>query len=173
MIYVAWPMYCGGCDAVCVWERHVLGHSTLLAPWITDVAAYFTGSLIGRHKIVPPSAPKRPGKGALVDWSSVWPRCRYGFSSCSPDLWAPRQLVLCCLRGAWTGCQCLRAGRRLVCLCDQALGRDQGLWQTVFPGHGGVLDRFDSVLFTMPSFLPRPFYLSRYDEPGVADPEGG
>ncbi len=153
MVYVAWPMYCAvsmlfAYDNAIYWVI-----PALLAPWVTDVAAYFTGSLIGRHKIVPAISPKKTWEGCfggLVGGMAampVWFLLVFPRPLDTPVV----RIVLFALLLGLIASVCAQVGDWFASAIKRWAGiKDYG---RLFPGHGGVLDRFDSVLFTMPVFF--------------------
>jgi phosphatidate cytidylyltransferase len=112
--------------------------------WICDVFAYFTGSLIGRHKLIPEVSPKKTVEGAIggVVFSVI--ACLvYGLLL---DLLFGNMEVnylLLALFGL-----VLSVVSQLGDLAASLIKREYGAkdYGTVFPGHGGVMDRFDSPI---------------------------
>jgi phosphatidate cytidylyltransferase len=119
----------------------------------SDIGGYFAGSFFGRHKMAPAISPKK-----------TWE----GFSGSALTCMAVGALLLPWLLGGvwWQG---VIVGAAAVCvatlgdLVESMIKRDLGLKDmgTLLPGHGGVLDRLDSLLFTVPvvwllyeAFLP-------------------
>jgi phosphatidate cytidylyltransferase len=128
---------------------------SLASPWISDVFAYFTGSALGRHKIVPQISPKKSIEGSLgglvggiVAVGAVMPWITgldFGVFVTRSSLVVFTVLggILLSIAsqfGDWVASAVKR-------WCDV---KDFGHF---LPGHGGMLDRFDSVLFTMPVTL--------------------
>lgn len=113
--------------------------------WVSDTAAYFVGSAIGKHKLCPVLSPKKSiegAVGAVVVTAIV--TCIYAVAIGERS---GEALVLFTLFGA--------AGSILGQIGDIAastIKRFTGIkdYGNLMPGHGGVLDRFDSVLFTLP-----------------------
>jgi len=152
-VYVAWPMYCAvsmlfAYDNAMYWVI-----PALLAPWVTDVAAYFTGSLIGRHKIVPAISPKKTWEGCiggLVGGMAAMPAWFLLVFPRPLDTPVIRIVLFALLLGL-VASVCAQVGDWFASAIKRWAGiKDYG---RLFPGHGGVLDRFDSVLFTMPVFF--------------------
>ena len=124
--------------------------------WGGDSAAYFAGSAFGKHKLMPEVSPKKTTEGAIgaVVGSVVLAELfTFIYSLLLPSL-GPGQpvikpyiyLVLVVVAGI---------GSVLGMLGDlftSAIKRQCGIkdYGTIFPGHGGILDRFDSVLLVMP-----------------------
>jgi len=107
-----------------------------------DTAAYFLGKAFGRRRIAPVLSPKKTLEGAIGGLlGSVL--IAYLFAIIYPFLPVPKLLLLGLLLGV-----AAEAGD----LLESALKRQAGLKDssTLIPGHGGILDRFDSTLFTAP-----------------------
>ena len=127
----------------------------LVSPWISDVFAYFTGSAIGRHKIVPRLSPKKTVEGCvggvlgtmLVLMIYFW-LFMQGRETVSNSL--AENLVLAAVAGLL-----LSVASQMGDWLASAVKRWCGVkdFGTILPGHGGILDRFDSVLFTLPVTL--------------------
>jgi len=114
----------------------------LTTTWASDTFAYFVGRAFGRHKLAPVLSPKKTVEGAaggLLSSALV----SYIFVQFVPSL--PLLPVL--LLGVLIGIASL-----LGDLVESALKRQAGIKDSghIIPGHGGVLDRFDSLLFTAP-----------------------
>jgi len=121
----------------------------LLSSWGCDTLAYCTGMLFGEHKMVPRLSPKKTWEGALggVVGAAILGFV-YGFifrgrmeDTISPSL-------TCCVACA--------AGALISMIGDlaaSAIKRNHDIkdFGNLIPGHGGILDRFDSVLFTAPA----------------------
>jgi phosphatidate cytidylyltransferase len=121
---------------------------SLFIIWATDVFAYYFGKFFGKKLLYPQISPKKTVEGALgglvmaIFWATivVYTADHY-FFACMPfrgKLWhAP-------LMGA-----AVSIGAQLGDLCESLLKRDAGMKDssTIIPGHGGFLDRGDSMLF--------------------------
>lgn len=111
--------------------------------WAGDIAAYYVGRAIGRHRLAPVVSPKKSWEGAIASvLASV------GFAA----LYLPRALPATPL---WAGLVMGAAGNiagQFGDLCESALKRGAGVKDSgmLLPGHGGWLDRVDSSLFSMP-----------------------
>lgn len=117
--------------------------------WVTDTFAYFTGRLIGRHKLAPVISPKKTVEGSLGGIVfAVGAFAAYGAIVAAQGV-APRYpaLLLCGLL--------VSVVSQIGDLALSAIKREQGIkdYSNIFPGHGGVLDRFDSVIATAPLIL--------------------
>lgn len=118
--------------------------------WINDAGAYICGSMLGRHKLFPRISPGKSwegsiGGGLLVIAAAVllWHITeQYGANELglSAIEWAGLGLVIVVF-GTW--------GDLIESLLKRTLGiKDSG---NVLPGHGGMLDRFDSTLMAVPA----------------------
>jgi phosphatidate cytidylyltransferase len=108
----------------------------------TDILAYFSGSAFGRHKLCPEISPKKTVEGAVGGFLGSVLFCGvFGYFA------APDALVHCLIIGALGGAAA-QLGDLTASIFKRKLGvKDYG---RLIPGHGGVLDRLDSVLFTAP-----------------------
>ena len=118
--------------------------------WIKDAGAYCVGSLIGRHKLFPRISPGKSwegsvGGGLLVVVAAVatwYVTTQYGVNDLGLSAygWAGLGLVVVVF-GTW--------GDLIESLFKRTLGiKDSG---NILPGHGGMLDRFDSTLMAVPA----------------------
>ncbi len=113
--------------------------------WIADIAAYFSGRALGRHKLAPAISPGKTWEGAAGGALAV---IVYGFALAAslPAVLAgnlPLLLVVLIV---------LTAISVIGDLFESLLKRQAGLKDSssVLPGHGGVLDRIDSLTSTLP-----------------------
>lgn len=122
-----------------------------VAAWVTDTFAYFTGVFFGKHKLCPKISPKKTIEGSIGGTAF----CVIGFmiyglavSKINPDF-VPNYAGL-----ALVGLL-MSVLSQLGDLLASVIKRTYGLkdYGKLFPGHGGVLDRFDSVLITAPLLL--------------------
>ena len=108
----------------------------------TDIMAYFTGLAIGKHKLCPGISPKKTVEGAIGGvLGSVLFCGMFGY------FFESGFLLHCIAIGALGG-----AVSQLGDLTASVFKRNMGIkdYGNLIPGHGGILDRFDSVLFTAP-----------------------
>ncbi len=110
-------------------------------PWVCDAMAYFTGVSIGKHKLIPEVSPKKTVEGAIggiigvVTLTAVFGIVmQLGFDR-TPNY--PILILLAFVGGLIGQCGDLVAS---------LLKREHGIkdYGRLFPGHGGVMDRFDS-----------------------------
>jgi phosphatidate cytidylyltransferase len=154
-IYISFPIACANIAILYVndgWYYFALG---LLSPWISDVFAYFTGVLIGKHKIVPHISPKKTWEGCIggaigcsVVVSLYFSFVIYRFT----EVKIPFLTVV--FASAAVGFL-LSVVSQLGDWMASALKRWAGIkdFGSILPGHGGIMDRFDSVFFTLPIAL--------------------
>ena len=115
--------------------------------WVTDTFAYFTGMLLGKHKLIPDVSPKKTVEGA-IGGVAFCVAAFVGFALLYNDLWllegdTPLPLWLMAVVGLLVSVVS-QIGDLSLSLLKRKYGiKDFG---KVFPGHGGVMDRFDSVL---------------------------
>ena len=134
---------------------------TLAVP-LNDVAAFATGKLFGRRRLAPNVSPRKTWGGAigcvLVSAGLVW-----ALRGTLPGF-GPIQLVLTAL--------IVGIGGQLGDLVISVVKRDIGVKDlgAVFPGHGGWLDRYDSLIFTAPLFF---HMVAFYYLPGMTLSPGG
>ncbi len=125
-----------------------------IGAWATDTFAYFTGVTMGRTKIVPKISPKKSLEGCIggvIGCAAVMTAFGAYFSNI---LGAP--VVHFAVIGLICGV-ISQLGDWSASVVKRAVGiKDYG---NIMPGHGGVLDRVDSILFTAPAVY---FYISMF-----------
>ena len=112
-----------------------------ISSWGADTLAYCTGVLIGKHKMSPHLSPKKSVEGAI---GGIVGAAVLGIIYA---LIVQQPVVIYAVIGA--------AGALISIIGDLAasgIKRDKGIkdYGRLIPGHGGILDRFDSMLFTAP-----------------------
>lgn len=113
--------------------------------WIGETTAYLVGSAIGRHKLAPVISPRKTVEGAVAQViASV-------VSGGALGAWL---LPGCGIGVALAGGTLLGVVGQFGDLAESAIKRSVGTKDTggIIPGHGGVLDRIDSLLFNLPAF---------------------
>lgn len=121
-----------------------------IGPWITDSFAYFVGYFFGRHKLIPEISPKKTVEGAVGGVVfCILAFVLFGFFAGRATGLSPNYLVLA-LVGAVASVL-----SQLGDLFASLVKREHDIkdYGTIFPGHGGVMDRFDSVVGTAPFLL--------------------
>lgn len=111
--------------------------------WCSDTGAYCTGSLIGRHKLFPRISPAKSWEGSLGGAIAALAASQvfsYYAPVFNPLEWAIFAIVVVFF-GTW--------GDLIESLLKRQIGiKDSG---NILPGHGGMLDRFDSSLLAIPA----------------------
>lgn len=120
-----------------------------LSSWGCDTLAYCTGMLFGRHKMVPRLSPKKSWEGAVggvVGASLLGLIFGTVFGSFMDEMINP---AFTCAFACGVGALISMIGD----LAASAIKRNHNIkdYGNLIPGHGGVLDRFDSLLFTAPA----------------------
>ncbi|MBM7094208.1 MULTISPECIES: phosphatidate cytidylyltransferase [Alteribacter] len=115
----------------------------LILVWVTDSGAYFCGRFLGKHKLWPHISPKKTIEGSL---GGIAFAILFGFiySFFFPVYDSMLITLLFILVVSVSG--------QLGDLVESALKRHYSVKDSgqVLPGHGGILDRFDSLIFVMP-----------------------
>ena len=120
----------------------------LLLTWSSDTGAYFVGRAMGRHKLIPSVSPGKTVEGAIggmvltviVCWLferfALRPYAELGLRAASVVLFGVAISVTA----------------QLGDLVESLFKREAGVKDSsrIIPGHGGILDRFDSLLFVLP-----------------------
>lgn len=127
----------------------------LCGAWIADSGAYFTGVAIGRHKLCPEISPKKTIEGlagGIISTAVVFIAAfavYNKFITDSPMEFGIGEYIVV----AVTGMVCAvigTVGDLSASMIKRQIGfKDYG---KIMPGHGGLMDRFDSVLFVLPTF---------------------
>lgn len=114
-----------------------------LSSWGADTAAYFVGRFCGKHKMAPVLSPKKTVEGAV---GGVVGAGIFGllFSLVFDHGASNLEFFVICAAGAVISI--------FGDLTASAIKRDKGIkdYGNLIPGHGGILDRFDSAIFTAP-----------------------
>ena len=118
-----------------------------IIPWVTDTFAYFSGRLFGKHKLIPTVSPKKTVEGSVGGTVfAVILTVLYGFVVGQISDAKPDYLSLAIV--AFVVSLLSQCGDLVMSLVKRRFGiKDYG---KLFPGHGGVLDRFDSIVCTAP-----------------------
>jgi len=111
--------------------------------WGADTFAYFVGVTMGKHKIWPRLSPKKTWEGTIAGWlgASLISVLVVYFSPLVAPLWAAA------LIGFLGGILAFFGDLSISMIKRQTGVKDSGYF---FPGHGGMLDRLDSMLFVFP-----------------------
>ncbi|MDD3222154.1 MAG: phosphatidate cytidylyltransferase [Clostridia bacterium] len=132
-----------------------------LSAWGNDTCAYCVGMLIGKHKMAPKLSPKKSIEGLFGGIiGAALLGILYGVL-CGRHLPTLDNAILACGIICGLGAVIAVVGD----LTASAFKRDTGIkdYGKLIPGHGGVMDRFDSILFTAPVV----YFLAVYFGAGV------
>lgn len=113
----------------------------LITTWATDTGAYFTGLKLGKRKLAPRISPNKTLEGAL------------GGAVAAATAAVIFSIILGNFSMLWIIYGILTAVFGILGdLLESSLKREAGIKDSgqIIPGHGGILDRFDSLLFTLP-----------------------
>ncbi len=112
--------------------------------WANDVGAYLVGTTLGRHKLCPRVSPLKTWEGAF---GGLVAGAAPGFAGASVMGWDVWFWAVLSVVAVITGV----AGD----LAESMLKRKAGVKDSgkLLPGHGGILDRFDALLFSAPFVL--------------------
>jgi phosphatidate cytidylyltransferase len=115
----------------------------LVLNWIGDVGAYYVGRSLGRHKLAPLVSPGKSWEGSAA---SLAISLIFGYFFLRWAIPAVSPAIALALTAA------ANVAGQFGDLCESALKRGAGVKDsgTLLPGHGGMLDRVDSTLFTLP-----------------------
>jgi phosphatidate cytidylyltransferase len=148
--YIGWLLGFG----ILLHHTSALGDELVLyvvgVTWLGETAAYAVGSAVGRHKLAPVVSPKKSVEGAVAQL----------VASVAAGAGIGAWLLPGCGAAVWLGAGALLGVvGQFGDLAESAIKRSAGTKDTggLIPGHGGVLDRIDSLLFNLPAF----YYFSR------------
>jgi len=118
-----------------------------LCSWGCDTCAYCVGMLIGKHKMAPKLSPKKSMEGGIggiigaIILGAIYAACVNHWGDAGVSILS---YAIICGVGAIIS--------QVGDLAASAIKRNHKIkdYGTLIPGHGGVLDRFDSVIFTAP-----------------------
>ena len=137
----------GACSSIVMIREAVGGefywYFIFIGAWVTDTFAYFTGMLFGKHKLIPTVSPKKTVEGAIggivfcvaffIGYGALLNHLtQYDIS-----------LVLLGFAGLISAFVSMIGDLSMSVIKRKYGIKDYG---KIFPGHGGVLDRFDSIL---------------------------
>lgn len=116
--------------------------------WATDTGAYAFGRIFGRHKLIPSVSPAKTVEGAmgglLIAVAGAWAYVQFLLEPFAQLSLAPIGILVFGVIVGVVG--------QVGDLAESLLKRDAGVKDSsrLLPGHGGILDRFDSLLFVLP-----------------------
>lgn len=121
-----------------------------IGAWVTDGAAYFVGRAFGKHKLIPDVSPKKTVEGAIG-----------GSIFCALSFLAYGLVVAHFSDSTVNAVEIIIAGLIISVISQfgdliaSLIKRHYGIkdYGKIFPGHGGVMDRFDSIISIAPFLL--------------------
>ncbi len=119
-----------------------------ISSWICDTCAYVVGMLVGKHKLAPVLSPKKSIEGALGGIAgSALVGAAYAYFLVERVI-EQQQITWIFVLISAVGAVISQVGD----LAASAIKRNHEIkdYGKLIPGHGGVMDRFDSVIFTAP-----------------------
>ena len=121
---------------------HIFIWTVVLSAFGSDIFAYFTGMMFGKHKLAPNLSPKKTIEGSVGGVVGAGVLCLiFGLIFAREYLWQ-------CLLIGIVGGAVSQAGDLTASAFKRKMGiKDYG---KLIPGHGGIMDRFDSVIFVAP-----------------------
>ena len=118
-----------------------------ISSWISDTFAYLAGVMLGRHKLAPVLSPKKSVEGSV---GGIVGAALFGalFGAYLDSTLGQEQYVMILAVGGGVGSVISQVGD----LAASAIKRNHEIkdYGNLIPGHGGIMDRFDSVIFTAP-----------------------
>ena len=125
-----------------------------VASWVADSAAYFVGRAFGKHKMAPLISPNKTVEGAIggVVFSAIFFLLFCGGYQQIMLRFFNQQIEIAWLSAFGVGVLCTVMGV-IGDLMASVVKRQTGIkdFGNIMPGHGGVMDRFDSFLFVAPT----------------------
>lgn len=143
---IAGPLYVGGAVAAIAKLHHLDNGGTwvllsMALAWGSDTGGYFAGRAFGRHKLYEKVSPKKTVEGAIGGLVTV-----VGFALVIRWLWMPELSWGHAIAVALVAGAVGQAGDLCVSVVKRSTGvKDSG---QIIPGHGGLLDRIDALMFT-------------------------
>ena len=137
-----------------VYVRHAPAAGTALVvlpmmlTWASDTGGYFAGRAFGRHKLIPAVSPSKTVEGALgallLTVVICWAYTRWILQPNAAVSMPPWAVIVFGLA--------ISVAAQMGDLFESLIKREAGVKDSsgIIPGHGGVLDRFDSMFFVLP-----------------------
>ncbi len=134
---------------------------TIILPWLCDIGAYFVGTFVGKHKLCPTISPKKTVEGLVGGFvvsvlASVLAGWLYQLYLTSQGIAAVVSLWQIALVALLLAPLSVAGDLFASIIKRQCHVKDFG---SIMPGHGGVMDRFDSILFVAPVMFILVHYL--------------
>ena len=116
--------------------------AVIVTVWIYDAIAYFAGSAFGRHKMAPRISPGKSWEGTAAGTAAAFIAAYVLYLTLNRD-WLSLKVAM-----ALAGVVCVFGP--LGDLSESLVKRELGIkdMSSLIPGHGGIMDRFDSMFFT-------------------------
>lgn len=126
-------------------EGEKLTYLLFISVWIMDTAAYAVGKTLGKKPLAPVLSPKKTWEGAIAGFAAVMIFVPVFCSSAMPGALSPAKAALL---GSIIG-----VSGQLSDLAESMIKRAVGVKDSgnLLPGHGGVMDRFDSFILCAPA----------------------
>ncbi len=140
--------YAAGGDAMTGAGRQLV-YLVLALTWSYDSIAYFAGSSVGRHRLFSRVSPSKTTEGTIAGLVACVAAALISRATFATFLSVGHALVLGILVGV-----AAQAGDLIESMIKRSTGTKDS--SNVIPGHGGILDRFDSLLFSGPALY---FYI--------------
>ena len=143
-IYIKYPNYTKS-------EAVFLVLLALFTSWLTDAFAFFAGKKFGKHKMCPNISPKKTVEGAIGGIAGQALLSLVLFYVFNKFFFTEESYL------SYTSVILLSVFLSAISMCGDltasTVKRNYGVkdFGTFFPGHGGVMDRFDSCLFVLPA----------------------
>lgn len=143
---IAAPFYIGGCVSM-IAKVHQLENGgswvvlSMALAWMSDTGGYFAGKAFGKHKLYEKISPKKTIEGSIGGLAAIVAFALAMRFTVMPELPTVHAIVLAIVAGAIG-----QAGDLCISVIKRSTGvKDSG---KIIPGHGGLLDRIDALLFT-------------------------
>jgi phosphatidate cytidylyltransferase len=127
--------------------------SVMAIVWIADIGAYFSGKAFGKRKLAPSISPGKSWEGAIGGWIAVLAiAAATVFVPALDGSFAPRLAARWGWAGFFAALTLMVAASIVGDLFESQLKRRAGMKDSsnLLPGHGGVLDRIDALIPTLP-----------------------
>lgn len=148
IIYIVLTMAC------VVFCRIEMGIASMMlifvCSWMTDTGAYFVGSFMGKHKLIPHVSPKKTVEGAIGGLVVCMFSC-FVYSAIIHSIDGVALINTDSIKYVAIGAAAAIISQ-MGDLVASSIKRDNNIkdFGKIFPGHGGFMDRFDSVMFVAP-----------------------